>query len=389
MKSLITAFALVLSLSVGAQTPQPPEIAARSYLLMDITTGQVLAEKDADASVEPASLTKLMSAYIVFDALRSKKVTLTQTLPVSVRAWKMEGSRMFIDPKMSVRVEDLLKGLIVQSGNDAAVALAEGVGGSVERFVAMMNERAKQLGMTHTSYQNPEGLTIAGHTTTAQDLSILALRLMSDFPQYISYYAIPKFRLEGSPKSNDTNRNTLLLRDPSKMGFTVDGLKTGHTQAAGFCYVVTARRPDPRVGERRLLAILLGTPSEAARAKEGEKLLTWGYGAFELVKLFDPKAVVGTSRIWRGSQSQVKLGLSSGQVTAVAVPTGTNTAQLTTQLVVNDKLLAPIQAGQPAATLQVFLNNQKWHAIPLQSLEDVAVAGWMGRAFDSVLMLFQ
>ena len=229
MKSLITAFALVLSLSAGAQTPQVPEIAARSYLLMDMTSGQVLAEKDADSSVEPASLTKLMSAYLVFDALRSKKITLTQTLPVSVRAWKMEGSRMFIDPKMQVPVEDLIKGLIVQSGNDATVALAEGVGGTVEQFVKLMNDQAKALGMKSTGYRNPEGLTEAGHTTTARDLSILSSRLISDFPEYIGYYAIKKYHYAGTPASNENNRNLLLYRDPS-----VDGLKTGYTEAAGY-----------------------------------------------------------------------------------------------------------------------------------------------------------
>jgi len=182
MKSLLIAAVLALSLAAGAQTPQPPEIAARAYVLMDLTSGQLLAEKDAQASVEPASLTKLMSAYLVFDALRAKKISLAQTLPVSERAWKTPGSRMFIDPKMQVPVEDLIKGMIVQSGNDATVALAEGVGGSVEQFVKLMNEQAKALGMKDTAYRNPEGLTEAGHVTTARDLAILATRLIQDFP---------------------------------------------------------------------------------------------------------------------------------------------------------------------------------------------------------------
>ena len=182
MVALVAPFLFVLSANVLAQVPTPPEVAARSYLLLDITANQILAQKDIDSQVEPASLTKLMTAYLAFDALKSKKVTLTQTFPVSQRAWKMPGSRMFIDPKMQVPVEDLLKGLIVQSGNDAAMALAEGVGGTTEHFVELMNEQAKALGMKNTAYKNPEGLTVPGHTTTARDLSVLATRLMRDFP---------------------------------------------------------------------------------------------------------------------------------------------------------------------------------------------------------------
>jgi D-alanyl-D-alanine carboxypeptidase (penicillin-binding protein 5/6) len=236
-------------------------VAARSYLLMDVTANQVLASREIDAPVEPASLTKLMSAYIVFDALRARKISLQQTLPVSQRAWKMPGSRMFIDPKMQVPVEDLIKGMIVQSGNDATMALAEGVGSTSEHFVELMNQQAKALGMKNTSYRNPEGLTAPGHTTTARDLGILASRLIQDFPEYVGYYKLQKFRYQGTPTANDTNRNLLLFRDP-----TVDGLKTGIPRrpatawsprpgatfptfpAAGWwrsCWAPTARWPAP------------------------------------------------------------------------------------------------------------------------------------------------
>jgi D-alanyl-D-alanine carboxypeptidase (penicillin-binding protein 5/6) len=225
-----------------AQAPQPPEIAARAYLLLDVTANQILAAKDIDSPVEPASLTKLMTAYLVFDALKSRKIDLKQALPVSERAWKMPGSRMFIDPKMQVPVEDLVKGMIVQSGNDATVALAEGVGGSVERFVQLMNTQAKALGLNATTFKNPEGLTEAGHTTTARDLSVLATRLMRDFPEYVGYYAVKKYRYPGTPAANDNNRNSLLFRDPS-----VDGLKTGYTEAAGYCMIATARRDFPNL----------------------------------------------------------------------------------------------------------------------------------------------
>ncbi|MEG0227065.1 MAG: D-alanyl-D-alanine carboxypeptidase family protein, partial [Comamonas sp.] len=199
--------------------PQPPEIAARNYLLIDVTANQVLGAKDIDVPIEQASLTKLMTGYLVFDALRAKKITLEQRFPVSERAWKMPGSRMFIDPKMQVPVDDLIKGMIVQSGNDATMALAEGVGGSQENFVRLMNEQAKALGMKGTNYKNPEGLTEPGHLTTARDLSILAQRLMQEFPEYMHYYATKQYHYEGTPASNGTNRNTLLFRDP-----TVDGL---------------------------------------------------------------------------------------------------------------------------------------------------------------------
>jgi D-alanyl-D-alanine carboxypeptidase (penicillin-binding protein 5/6) len=352
---------------------------------LDVTANQVLATKNADQPVEPASLTKLMTAYLAFDALKTKKLALDQRLPVSVRAWKMEGSRMFIDPKMQVRVDDLLKGLIVQSGNDAAIALAEGVGGSVEGFVAQMNARAKQLGMAHTHYENPEGLTVAGHTTTAQDLAILATRLMNDFPEYIAYYAMQKFRLEGSPKSNDTNRNKLLFRNPAQTGFTVDGLKTGHTNAAGFCFVVTSKRADAQVGERRLLAILLGTTSEIARATEGEKLLVWGYNAFEIVKLFDATAPL-TAKVWKGVANQVSLGSSPSPILVVAVPAGLN-AKVTSHIEAKP-LVAPMAKGQVVAQLKVAVNDQPWQTIPLQAQQDVAQAGWLGRTWDGARMMF-
>src|SRR3954470_20449964 len=259
--SLQALFALLLALfcvAVFAQAPQPPEIAARSYLVLDVTANQMLAARDIDTPVEPASLTKLMTQYLVFDALRSKKLDLKQTLPVSTRAWKMPGSRMFIDPSMQVPVDDLIKGMIVQSGNDATMALAEGVGGTAEHFVELMNQQAKALGMKNTTFKNPEGLSAPGHVTTARDLSILATRLMQDFLGDLPYYAIKKYRYQGAPTANDTNRNPLLFRDP-----TVDGLKTGHTDAAGDTLVPTAKRDFPNLPPRRLLAIVPGTASEA------------------------------------------------------------------------------------------------------------------------------
>ncbi|MES1980137.1 MAG: D-alanyl-D-alanine carboxypeptidase family protein [Pseudomonadota bacterium] len=381
---LLLATAFFVSSAVQAQAPQPPEIAARSYLLLDVTANQILAAKDIDSPVEPASLTKLMTEYLVFDALKAKKIDLKQTLPVSERAWKMPGSRMFIDPKMQVPVEDLIKGMVVQSGNDATMALAEGVGGSAEHFVKLMNEQAKALGMKSTGYKNPEGLTEAGHTTTARDLSILATRLMTDFPDYVGYSAIKKYRYPGTPAANDTNRNTLLFRDPS-----VDGLKTGHTEAAGYCIIATAKRDFPNLGAggapggRRLVAIVLGTASDSARANESQKLLNWGYTAFEAVKLFDGNQAVVSPNVWKGKSNVVKLG--QFQPLVVAVPAGSG-GKLKTQVARPDPLVAPFTRGQRIGSLKVTAgdNPAVVAEVPLVALEAVEEAGILGRAWDAV-----
>jgi len=380
----ISAFCVFVSPTAQAQAPQVPEIAARSYLLLDVTANQILAAKDVDSPVEPASLTKLMTEYIVFDALKAKKISLRQTFGVSERAWKMPGSRMFIDPKMQVPVEDLIKGMVVQSGNDATMALAEGVGGTAEHFVQLMNEQAKALGMKSTSYKNPEGLTEPGHTTTARDLSILATRLMKDFPDYIGYSAIKKYRYPGTPAANDTNRNALLFRDP-----TVDGLKTGHTDAAGFCMIATANREFPNLGSgnaaggRRLLVIVLGTASDSARANESQKLMNWGYTAYEAVKLFDAGQTVAAPNVWKGKAATVKLG--QPQAIVVAVPAG-SAGKLKTQVARPDPLVAPFARGQALGSLKVSLGDSAAvvSEIPLSVLEAVEEAGIFGRAWDAI-----
>ncbi|MCX7271397.1 MAG: D-alanyl-D-alanine carboxypeptidase [Burkholderiales bacterium] len=375
---LFATLSLFLAALSHAQTPQPPEIAARAYLLVDLSASQVLAQKEADTPVEPASLTKLMTAYLVFDALRQKKISLQQTFSVSPKAWKMEGSRMFIDPKMQVPVEDLLKGMIVQSGNDATMALAEGVGGTSEHFVEMMNAQAKALGMNNTAYKNPEGLTETGHTTTARDLATLSTRLMQDFPAYVGYYAIKKYRYPGTPAANDSNRNLLLFRDP-----TVDGLKTGHTDAAGFCLVATAKRDFPNLQGRRLLAIVLGAASENARAEEAQKLLNWGYTAFDAIKLFEAGQAVVTPAVFKGRQPQV--GLGRNQAIVVAVPQG-QAGNIKTMVTRPDPLLAPLQKNQPVATLKVLLNQAPLVEIPLLALSAVEEAGFFGRTWDTLTL---
>jgi serine-type D-Ala-D-Ala carboxypeptidase (penicillin-binding protein 5/6) len=384
LAAVAAVFVSVFSAPAFAQTPQVPEIAARSYLLLDVTANQILAAKDIDSPVEPASLTKLMTEYLVFDAIRSKKIEMKQTFGVSERAWKMPGSRMFIDPKMQVPVEDLIKGMVVQSGNDATMALAEGIGGSAEQFVKMMNEQAKALGMKSTGYKNPEGLTEAGHTTTARDLSILSVRLMNDFPEYMGTSAMKKYRYPGTPAANDTNRNTLLFRDP-----TVDGLKTGHTNAAGFCMIATAKRDFPNLGaggapgSRRLLAIVLGAASENARANESQKLLNWGYTAYEAVKLFDAGQAVVTPSVWKGKSPTVKIGRPQAIVVAVAAGSA---PKVKTQVSRADPLVAPFVKGQAMGSLKVMLgdNPTPLAEVPLVALEAVEEAGVLGRAWDSI-----
>jgi len=375
---LFWCLACLVSFSAHAQMPQAPEVAARAYLLLDITANQVLAEKDADLPVEPASLTKLMTAYLTFDALRNKKISLQQTLSVSPKAWKMPGSRMFIDPKMQVPVEDLIKGMIVQSGNDATMALAEGIGGTSEQFVQMMNAQAKALGMHKTHYQNPEGLTAPGHTTTARDLSILSTRLMQDFPDFVALYAMKKYRYAGTPAANDTNRNLLLFRDP-----TVDGLKTGHTDAAGYCLVATAKRDFPNLTGRRLLAIVLGASSENARAEEAQKLLNWGYTAYDGIKLFEANQAVVTPAVFKGKDNQVGLGRPVPIV--VAVPQG-QAARLKTLVTRPDPLLAPLQKNQQLASLKVMLDQAPLMEIPLLALTSVEEAGFFGRTWDTLTL---
>lgn len=385
MKALWVVALTLLSCLSHAQAPQPPEIAARAYLLMDVSTQQILADKDADALTEPASLTKLMTAYLVFDALRSKKLDLHQTLAVSERAAKTPGPRMYVAPSMQVSVEDLIKGMLVQSGNDAAMVLAEGVGGTVEHFVRMMNDQAKAWGMVSTGYKNPTGLTEVGHVSTAREIGVLSARLLADFPDHAAYFAIKRYHYPGMPAANDSNRNVLLFRDPS-----VDGLITGYTDAAGYGMVATAKHDVAgragTVGARRLLAVVLGAANDNVRASETQKLLNWGFAAFETVQLFDAGQAVVTSRVWQGSSSRVGMGHPAGVV--VSVPLGVST-RLTTQVIRNEPLMAPITKGQVIGTLRVMVGEQTVAQVPLLALEAVEQAGVWGRAWDALRLWIQ
>jgi D-alanyl-D-alanine carboxypeptidase (penicillin-binding protein 5/6) len=391
MKRLI---ALVLALGAAAvssvsqaQAPQPPEIAAKSYVLLDITTGQTLAEREADAPADPASLTKLMTAYLVFGALRDHKLTMEQTLPVSLRAWqerKGGGSLMFIEPRSTPKVEDLLRGLIVNSGNDAAVVLAEGVAGTLDQFIELMNRQSQAFGLKNTQFKNATGLTEPGHKSTARDMAVIASRIIRDFPEYYPIYSIKKYHYEGAPISNENNRNVLLTRDP-----TVDGMKTGYTEAAGYCMVVSAQRDFPNLaangaagGKRRLLSVVLNAASMDARANESQKLLNWGFQAFDTVRLFESSKAVATVPVWKGAAREAQLGASNAVF--VSVPKGDG-AKLQTKIERTDPLVAPLAQGQRVGTLKVTTSAGAPVAeLPLVVLTAVEQAGIFGRAWDAL-----
>jgi D-alanyl-D-alanine carboxypeptidase (penicillin-binding protein 5/6) len=369
---------------VQAQTlnvPSTPELAAKAYFLWDMTTGQVLAEHNADVPNDPASLTKLMTAYLVFQALKDKKIQLQQTVAISNRAWderKGDPSLMFIDTTMLPTVDELLKGMIVQSGNDASVALAESVSGSVENFVASMNRQAQAFGLKNTEFRNVTGMTQAGHRTTARDIGTIAARIIQDFPEYYHYYSIPEFTFN---KIRQDNRNLLLRRDP-----TVDGMKTGYTDAAGYCLVTSARREFPN-GKRRLVSVVMGTASREARANESQKLLNWGFTAWDAIRLFDNDKPIATPAVWKGASNQVKLGVRSGAM--ISIPRG-EAQGLQTRIERQEPLVAPLLKGQRVGTIKVSTPRGAAVAdIPLIVLEPVPEAGWLGRAWDTLRLWIQ
>lgn len=368
----------------SAQAPLPPEIAARSYLLLDMTSNQTLAERDADALSDPASLTKLMTAYVVFTALQEKKLSLTQPVAVSRRAWeerKGGGSLMFIDTTMTPTVDELLKGMIVQSGNDASVALAEAVGGTLDQFVAMMNRQAQAWGLKNTSFKNVTGLTEPGHKSTARDLAVIAKHIIRDFPTEYAYYSIKEYKYNNI---SQPNRNLLLRRDPS-----IDGMKTGYTESAGYCLIASAQREFPNLGTggagggpRRLLSVVLNTTSMESRANESQKLLNWGYAAFETVRLFDASKPVTTVPVWKGKAAQAALGAVGGVF--VTMPRGEG-GKLQTKVERTDPLIAPLVKGQRVGTIKVSTAaGTPVVDVPLVVLEPVEIAGVFSRAWDAL-----
>ena len=351
-----------------------PVIAARSWVTIDVTSDQVLAEDRGDERVEPASLTKVMSAYLVFNALKEKRLTLEQTVNVSDKAWRTGGSRMFIEPRKPVTVDELIRGMIIQSGNDATVALAEAVSGSEEAFATLMNQEAARLGLKNTHFVNSTGLPDPTHVTTTRDLALLAKRLIQDHPAY--YAAYYKERSFTYNKITQPNRNRLLFLDPS-----VDGMKTGHTDAAGFCLIASAMR-----GDRRILTVMVGATSEHARAQESLKLMNWSFQNFDTVRVYAANQPVVEPPVWKGSSNTAKLG--SPTAIWVTVPRG-QAGNIKSAIERTDPLVAPLQAGQQVGTLKLTLNDKPVREVPLRVLEPVELAGIFGRAFDAMRLWFK
>lgn len=369
LKRLVAVlFFSLVSLGVLAQNAPAPALAANAWLLLDYGAGQVLAQHNADARIEPASLTKLMTAYLTFSALQGKTLSGDQVVPVSEKAWRMIGSRMFIEPRHTVTVDELLRGLIIQSGNDASVALAEAIAGSEEAFAVLMNREAARLGMTSTHYTNASGLPDDQLYTTAADLGILASAIVRDYPDFYTLYSEKEYTYN---EITQPNRNRLLWLDE-----TVDGMKTGHTEAAGYCLVSSAVR-----GPRRLISVVLGTESEAMRAQESLKLLNFGFRFFDTVKLYENAAEVSRFRIWQGETEQVGVGFLKDFV--LSVPKG-QADKLNATLESRQPLEAPVRKGQEVGTLTLSLGGAKIGTYPVVALEDVPLGGWFSRTWDSV-----
>lgn len=353
--------------------PPAPPIAARSFLLLDYHSQQTLAGKTPGDRVEPASLTKLMTAYLTFQALKENKIQLTQSVPVSERASKAEGSRMFIEPRKPVTVEELMRGMIVQSGNDACIALAELIAGSEDAFAQMMNAQAKKLAMQNSNFTNSTGLPNPQHYSTAQDLALLAIAIIRDFPEYHPLYAMKEYRYNNITQAN---RNRLLWSDP-----TVDGMKTGYTENAGYCLITSAKR-----GDRRLISVVLGTASESARAVESQKLLNYGFQYYDSVKLYEKNQAVASLRLWKGAGNTVKAGFLNDLY--VSLPKG-QADKVKANLASRQPLLAPVSAGQKIGVMKLTLDGQPYAELPVVALEDVAMAGIFGRGWDSIRLLFK
>ena len=375
--ALLLAFA-----SAVAQVPEPnasvppvpaaPQLGAQSYLLMDFNSGRVIVEHNADMRVEPASITKMMTAYVVFGELEQGKITLEETVNVSETAWRTGGSRMFIEPGMEVTVEDLLRGMVIQSGNDASVALAEHVAGTEAAFASLMNHYATQLGMDGTHYVNATGLPDPDHYTTAHDVAVLSLATIRDFPDYYAWYSEKEFTFNGIRQHN---RNTLLWRDPA-----IDGLKTGHTEAAGYCLAASAKRDG-----MRLVSAVMGSSSEASRASESQTLLNYGFRFFETVQLYQGGQELARARVWKGLVEEVPLGI--GEELFVTIPRG-RYDDLEARVQMQPQLTAPLETGVVVGQIDVTLDGEPIAKRDLQTLAPVEEAGFFGATWDSLKLWF-
>ena len=380
--ALVACLAALATGSAVAQVPQPadsappvpapPQIGAASYLLMDYNSGRVLVEHNPDMRVEPASITKLMTAYVVFHELSEGKIALSDTVPVSENAWRTGGSRMFIEPSMQVTVEELLRGMVIQSGNDASVALAEYVAGTEAAFAALMNHFADQLGMRDTHFMNATGLPDPEHYTTAHDVAVLSLATIRDFPEFYPWYSEKEFTFNDIRQHN---RNTLLWRDPA-----IDGLKTGHTESAGYCLAASAMRDG-----MRLISAVMGSSSESARASESQTLLNYGFRFFETVQLYQAGQQLAEARVWKGTAEQVQLGLDKELF--VTIPRG-RYDDLEAKVQLQPELTAPLAAGTVVGRIEVRLGEELIAGRDLQTLAAVDEAGFFGSTWDGLKLWF-
>lgn len=365
---------LLLCFTILPAFAQPPafSMAAKSFTLVDFYTGQTLISQNADERLEPASLTKLMTAYVVFSALKQKRITLDQVVPVSNTAWRTVGSRMFIEPNKRVTVDELIRGMIVQSGNDACVALAELIAGSEEMFAHMMNEEAARLGMTNTNFTNSTGLSHPNHYSSAHDLALLAAAIIRDFPEFYPLYSLREYTYNGITQSN---RNRLLWIDPN-----VDGMKTGWTVAAGYCLITSSKRD-----ERRLVSVVMGTATTNVRSKESQRLLNYGFQFFDTAHPYKKHQEITTIQIWKGAQSKLKVGFDHDVY--FSLPKG-QADKLRARMEYRQPLIAPINQGQEVGIVRFSLDGREIAKYPLVSLEKIDTASIFGRAWDSLQMLF-
>ncbi len=354
----------------GMPTPAPPSLSATSYVLIDFNSAHVLVENNADLRVEPASLTKVMTSYVVFTELAAGNIKLDDKVEVSETAWRTGGSRMFIEPGMEVTVEQLIKGMVIQSGNDASVALAEYLAGTEAAFADLMNHYAAQLGMTNSHFANATGLPHQDHYTTARDVAILSNALIAEFPEYYHWYSEKEYSFNNIRQHN---RNNLLWRDPA-----VDGLKTGHTQAAGYCLVASAKREG-----MRLVSVVLGSSSESARVSESQSLLNYGFRFFETIQLYKNGQELAQGKVWKGEREQIRLGIRDELF--VTIPRG-RYDNLDAQLDMRPQLIAPVAGGEEIGRISIRLDDEEIASRGLIALEAINEAGFFGRTWDGISM---
>ena len=353
--------------------PKPPSTGAKSFIIQDYGSGNILAEENSDVSVEPASITKLMTAYAVFNELKSGNISLDDIVTISEKAWRTPGSRMFVEVGKQVTVEDLLQGMIVQSGNDATVALAEYVAGSEDSFAALMNKHAEEIGLTGSHFMNSTGLPDENHYMTARDIAQLSTLLIRNYPEYYNWYSQKEYTFNDITQHN---RNRLLWRDDS-----VDGLKTGHTESAGYCLVTSAEKEG-----MRLITVVLGTSSDNARTDASQALLNYGFRFFETHKLYDAGTQLTTSRVWKGSSETIALGIDKPLY--VTIPRGQYNS-LDASMNIDQRIMAPVNAGQPLGSVLVKLGEQVVADQPLVSLQAIGEGSFWQRITDEGLLYFE